>query len=706
MTRPSAKALLLTQRTLYGGLALIAGACHPAGAKYPWRSEVGPGVAVHAEVRTLNPGYDRLRSHVLVREIDRPTRANLDYAAYHANFMIVEEPPESAERGESSTSAEGGESSTSSAGGEPSSHEPFAGLVDSATLTADVARTPLTEQERQQPLAFVPLLEFALARKVAGAETLEDLGSGVRSETWGLPARPGSATQTVSELFLHRLAAGAPELWLKIEFAPWFKALGQLPDQDHDGVPEVYARMRAGRISTQLAALIDAEYRGRLLDADMMKTWANQLASYWYPSFNTDLVAAAASWPDSETEPEIRAELNDKTFAAPSIIMRGKPQGRPTYEIFVVKAQAGAAAQSEPSATGVPLLQLPRTQPTPHPQLTAEGIRQELAPFGEAGWSAWNQQLVSFHAAVRKKLASQPRSVKALAGADGFLFYRTSLESLVGGAIEAQPVGKNPLPVIVEFKKELEAHGVDFLFVPVPSKVEVFPDELDPAFKSLSGHVVHPALRQFLLSLAEQGVEVVDLLTPLLAARAAGDAADQEPLYQRQDTHWTDRGLRLAADVLRARIQQYPWYAELARHAQHYSVRDSTFTRFGDLHARLPEALKKKYRPETLRAQQVLRADGSFYDDDPDSPITVLGDSFAGVYELTDAEHAGLSAHVARGISYPVDLVMSYGGGPNVRNKLLRRGTAALDQKKLVIWVMAARDLYNYWEDWQPLKNP
>jgi alginate O-acetyltransferase complex protein AlgJ len=696
MTR--SEALLCARRTLYGGLALLAGACHPAGAKYPWRSEVAPGAAVHAEVRTLNPGYHRLRSHVLVREIDRPTRANLDYAAYHANFMIVEEPPEPA--------ASGGETSNPASGGEIRAHEPFAGSVENATLTADIAGTPLTPEERQQPLAFAPLLELALARKVAGAETLEELGSAVRSETWGLPARPGTATQAISELFLHRLASGAPELWLKIELAPWFKALGQLPDQDHDGVPEVYARMRAGRISAQLATFIDTEYRGRLLDADELKAWANQLASYWYPSFNTDLVPAAASWPDGETEPEIRAELNGKTFAAPSIVMRGKPQGRPTYEIFVVKAQAGAAAPSEASATGVAALHLPRTQPTPHPQLTAERIRQELAPFGQAGWSAWNEQLAPFHAAVRKKLASQPHSVKALAGVDGFLFYRTSLESLVGGAIEAQPVGKNPLPVIVEFKNELAAHGVDFLFVPVPSKVELFPDELDPAFKSLSGRVVHPALRQFLLSLTEHGVEVVDLLTPLLAARAAGDAADQEPLYQRQDTHWTDRGLRLAADILRARIQQYPWYAELARHAQRYSVRDGTFTRFGDLHARLPEALKKKYRPEMLRAQQVLREDGSFYEDDPASPVTVLGDSFTGVYELTDAEHAGLSAHVARGISYPVDLVMSYGGGPNVRNKLLRRGAAALDQKKLVIWIMAARDLYNYWEDWQPLKNP
>ena len=94
---------------------------------------------------------------------------------------------------------------------------------------------------------------------------------------------------------------------------------------------------------------------------------------------------------------------------------------------------------------------------------------------------------------------------------------------------------------------------------------------------------------------------------------------------------------------------------------------------------------------------------GAPYDDDADSPIVVLGDSFTGVYQLTDCEHAGVSAHLARAIGYPVDLVMSYGGGPNVRHKLMRRGADELQDKRLVVWMMTARDLYNYWEDWEPL---
>jgi alginate O-acetyltransferase complex protein AlgJ len=198
-------------------------------------------------------------------------------------------------------------------------------------------------------------------------------------------------------------------------------------------------------------------------------------------------------------------------------------------------------------------------------------------------------------------------------------------------------------------------------------------------------------------------VEVVDLVGPLLTARATEKPGDA-PLYQRQDTHWSSRGLELAAKVLAERVKQYPWYPELSRHARRYSTRSSPFQRFGDLHSRLPEAEQARYRPESLVGLQVLDERRAPYEDDPDSPIVVLGDSYTGVYQLTDVEHAGISAHLARNVSYPVDLVMSYGGGPNVRNKLMRRGAAALGSKKVVIWVMTARDLYDYWEDWEPLE--
>ncbi|HVR63782.1 MAG TPA: hypothetical protein VMU50_17895 [Polyangia bacterium] len=692
MTRIEIRSLLLSLTAIASAVS----ACSMlGGGSAPWSATAGKRVpAAHADVITLNHGYDRTKSSVLVRQITRPTRAALDFAAYHANFMNADPPPDDP-----------------APAGKPDATNPFGGLIDKNTLTADIARTPLTESERAHPIAFAPAVDWLAAKKVAGADALGDVGSAVRSETWGLPGGPQYVRQGTAEVFVHSAGGGPAELWLKIEFQPWFDAFGRLPDQDGDGFPEVYGRIKAAEVTPAAVDALAGEYSSKELSPGEVKGWANKLSSYWYPSYNTDLVPAGAAWPDEHTEADIKKELGDQSWKAPTFVMRGKPQGKATYNVFIVRAAGkddkdkSASGESKPGGTGVAApaaLALPRTTPTPQPAAIAGEIKQELKSQGGGSYDKWEAKVRPYHEAIRKRLHAAPK-VKGFAGNDGFLFFRNAMEYVAGGDIEKQPAGKDPLPIIVEFKKLLEAHGVDFLFVPVPNKEEIFPDELEPKQKALVGKVVNPYGRKFLESLAAAGVEVVDLLPSFLAARVEHDNARAEPLYQRQDTHWTDRGLRLAADIVSARVKKYPWYKDLATHARTYSIKETSFTRFGDLHSRLPEPLKKKYKPETLAAHQVLGPDGAPYDDDADSPVVVLGDSFTGVYELTDAEHAGVSAHIAKGIAYPVDLVMSYGGGPNVRQKLMRRGAGALDSKKLVIWMMTARDLYNYWENWEPL---
>lgn len=659
----------------------LAGACHLGGAKFPW-GDASASNAASADVSTLND-YQRTRSRVFVRQVEKPTRAALDYAAYHANFMIADLEPEQ----------------PLPADAKPDTSHAFAGQLDLASLTSDIGKTSLSAEERSHPFAFAPLSERLLSRKIDGADALSAVGAAVRDEKWALALPPGVTGQQLSELYLHHPSGGPPELWAKVEFQPWFSPFQGSADQDGDGFPEVYGKLRSGVATAALVADIEQDYASKPLGAAEIKAWANQLSSYWYPSFNTDLIPPGESWPDTQTEADIKQELGGRTFDKPAIVLRGKPQGKPTYNVFLVGPVTQASAQAPSHA-----LKLAKTRPSPETKALTEALQTELTQQGKGDYAKWQAELTPFQDAARKRLKGMPGKVKALAGNDGFLFYKNGLEYVSGGDLEKQRKGKNPLPIILEFKKELDQLGVDFLFIPVPDKLEVYPEKFDADFKRLDGSIVNPAFRKFLASLCREGVEVVDLLPPLLAAKNA--PAKAELLYQHQDTHWTDRGLRLAADLVSARIKRYPWYAELSKHSQTFGQRETTFSRFGDLQSRLPDAEQGKYTPETLVAHQVLRADKQPYDDDPDSPIVLLGDSFTGVYELTDAEHAGVSAHIARGVSYPLDLVMSYGGGPNVRQKLLRRGREALGQKKLVVWMMTARDLYNYWEDWEPLTKP
>ena len=238
-----------------------------------------------------------------------------------------------------------------------------------------------------------------------------------------------------------------------------------------------------------------------------VKKWANQLSSYWYPSFNTDLMAAGEQWPDQQTEPAIKGELGGHVFKSPSIVLRGKPQGKPTYEVFVVKTGATAGAAPAPGASGAGVVKLPKSRPAPQTQAIIDGVTRELGTHPHSSWTDWAKEVAPLHDVLAQKLKASPATVKGLIGTNGFLYYRHDLEYAVGGDLEKQRKGKNPLPIIVAFKKKLEEHGVDFLFIPVPTKLDVYPDELDPAGKPFVGKVINPFARKFLLDLAHSGVE-------------------------------------------------------------------------------------------------------------------------------------------------------------------------------------------------------
>lgn len=318
----------MDKRNAYFALIALA-ACHPTGAKVPWAEPPAAAPAdAHARVRTLNRDYSRQRSHVLVREVDEPTRAALDYAAYHANFMLAGRAP----------------ATTPPPPAAVDSQAPFGGMVERASLTADVNAMPLTASERGRPRAFAPLAQYLIARHIDGATALDELGAAVRGETWGGSA--GAVSQSISEVYFHH-GGGEPELWVKVEFAPWFKALGTLPDPDHDGYPEVYGRARQDRMTAELATAIESDYGSRILTAAETQTWASELSTQWHSAFNTQLLPPGPVWPDAQTEPEITRELKGLTVKAPSIVMRGTPAAHVAYLVFVIKQPAPTEASSD-----------------------------------------------------------------------------------------------------------------------------------------------------------------------------------------------------------------------------------------------------------------------------------------------------------------------------------------------------------------------
>ena len=143
------------------------------------------------------------------------------------------------------------------------------------------------------------------------ASPLEDVRGAVRRETWQLPRRPGVYTQQATLAYLHSPKNGSAELWVQIEFSPSAKLFADMPDVDGDGFYEIYARVAIKALPSELVQRIQQDYAGRKLDAAEVHRWANELASYWYPSYNTDVVDIGSHrmWPVADTEESIVAAL-------------------------------------------------------------------------------------------------------------------------------------------------------------------------------------------------------------------------------------------------------------------------------------------------------------------------------------------------------------------------------------------------------------
>ncbi len=633
-----------------------------------------------ALARLLQGSPDRCSSRVMVRLIERADRASLDVAAWDRNPLFhypLDEPPSAP-------------ATVPSLDGLT-----FAGALADGSVRDRLEQTPLTEAERAHPLAWQPLTKYLAEWDYELATPLFMAAAGVSGEKWGNDelVRP-----------LQQIALAWPhgdELWVKVEFRP---ELAWLPitDEDGDGYPELYARLSPGTCAAEVLARISDDYLARALTADELDAYFYHLCSQWYQALQTYLLDAAEThpWPGPDTEPEVVTALGGTSFAAPAAVIRGVPYGEAIYNVFVFAD--GIAQAATAMGEGAAAAATGQGGEAQAGALPAQGQwQEELAQWG-GSWQAWSDSLAEFQADVGGRLEARPAELRGFIGREGFLFFRGDLEYLLSGDLRDQPEPKNPWPAIIDFHRQLQARGIDLLLVVIPTKAEVYPEKLSEHAPADAVPYVAPYCRKLLMELAAEGVPIVDLLPAFVAERDTGD----ELLYMPQDTHWTNRGVRLAARIIADQVRARPWYAEMATTPGRYATRPATCTRLGDIVDMLTDAEKGGWRPMTLEALQVTDADGALYADDPASSIVMLGDSFTGVFHFEDCRHAGLSAHLARELGMPIDLIMAQGSGPRIRGQLARRGHDAIEAKRLVIWTLVSRDLYDYWAPWDLIRLP
>jgi hypothetical protein len=322
-----------------------------------------------------------------------------------------------------------------------------------------------------------------------------------------------------------------------------------------------------------------------------------------------------------------------------------------------------------------------------------------------------------YRAAIQAKvlIAEKSQSV-VIKGVDPWLFFTPELRALTVGPFwganaagvsrSTNPQFADPLAAIVDFNEQLKREGIELLLVPVPAKAALYPEMLIEGVKSESPIVrIDAAHLEFYMVLKQQGVNVLDLQPEFEKQKSlAGD-----PLFCRTDSHWSGRGVQVAAEAIAGQVKNRAWYSKLP--AQEKLASDSIETEplqlqiTGDL-----TVLENEQHPaiETLQLKRVRVKVGAEFrpiPTDTDSPVLLLGDSHTLVFHdpLLFAENSGLVDHLACYLELRLDLIGVRGSGANAARVSWRRRPDPLKGKKLVIWCFSFREFTENTDGWKKI---
>lgn len=247
----------------------------------------------------------------------------------------------------------------------------------------------------------------------------------------------------------------------------------------------------------------------------------------------------------------------------------------------------------------------------------------------------------------------------------------------------------HPFHAIVDLARQLNDHGIDFVLVTFPSRLQLYPELVLPDLEGKLGEGfagVVASHARFLRALNEAGVETLDL-APHFAAARAPVADDGGEIYLQRNKHWTPRASQLAARVAADHVRSLPWFEPgPVQEGKDYEVieRNSPFSSTAGGQA--PDTT-----PEKLRLEQLRPLGGP---PNPvharNSPIVVLGDSFAKFY----LEHSSSFAdHLRRYTGHAIDAIWPMGGAELQCRQQLARRDDGMKGKKVVLWLLQEDNL-------------
>jgi hypothetical protein len=326
----------------------------------------------------------------------------------------------------------------------------------------------------------------------------------------------------------------------------------------------------------------------------------------------------------------------------------------------------------------------------------ADALRAECQRAAGGDWDKWQNDTEPYRAALKARLdalkAFDPPPAKwydcryePLAPIDDFPLVEVSprefLSYLVAPA--AFDAFRKDRPVLA-VHRWLKKRGIDLIFVPVPKMTEVYIEHF--LGKYPPDGIIAPVVRRTLLELLDEDVEVVDGFPLFRALRQP----DDEYLYNTADSHWAPKGMRIMAKELADRIARYD-FGQQARYGlpvvkatagPHNIPGASLEGQFGQMTSQYawpvltPEQRTRAAKAQTKTTTHLQTFDGKPVEDDPESPVILLGNSYVLGFREVLIKELNLRIRSQWRAAGSTDLFYEY-----------LRDRKALDGCKVLIWI-------------------
>lgn len=152
---------------------------------------------------------------------------------------------------------------------------------------------------------------------------------------------------------------------------------------------------------------------------------------------------------------------------------------------------------------------------------------------------ALRQQMVTANAALQTGVLGTSPAADVIYGKNGWLYYNKTIEDYQNTPTLSEEEARQIAQTVAQMQVFCEERGANFIFTIAPNKNSIYPENMPARYLQGGSAGNYELVRPYLEQL---NVNYADLFTYL--------RSQDEVLYLRTDSHWTNRGAALAHDFL------------------------------------------------------------------------------------------------------------------------------------------------------------